>query len=324
MDVVKDRAKVAQLRKLVRRIPFFWKLYWAYWRLRSWTESKRFYKLSSQLVDFGTYDEPSLEHPMSQLCTANQIFSKQYRYWCKELDSPPRFARKQWEYVYIMQVLSSLGKLTDGAQGLGFGCGSEPMAGIFAKRGCRIIATDLDQKDAKERGWVDTMQHSNDLEELYLACNKVIDKNLFFERVSFENVDMNHIPEKLNGFDFVWSACALEHLGSLNHGVEFIKNSLKCLKPGGVAVHTTEFNLSSNDETFETEGCSVYRRQDIDRLVSELEAEGYRVEPVNYNAGNKSVDNYIDIPPYGFSPHLKLLLESYVITSIGLIIHRPV
>ena len=47
----------------------------------------------------------------------------------------------------------------------------------------------------------------------------------------------------------LWSSCSLEHLGSISHGIEFILNSLKCLKQHGVAVHTTEFNLSSNEET---------------------------------------------------------------------------
>ena len=36
-------------------------------------------------------------------------------------------------------------------------------------------------------------------------------------------------------------------------GLRFLEDSLDCLKPGGVAVHTTELNLSSNEETMETE-----------------------------------------------------------------------
>ena len=57
--------------------------------------------------------------------------------------------------------------------------------------------------------------------------------------------------------------------------------------------------------------------------MNELEAEGYKVEPVNYNSGYQRVYMYIDIPPCGFSPHLKLSLDNYVITSIEVIIMRP-
>lgn len=161
-----------------------------------------------------------------------------------------------------MQVLSNQGMLKTSKKGLGFGCGAEPMPGIFARHGCSVVATDLSREAAIEQGWVDTLQHANDLEDLYKACNKILDKNLFFDRVSFRNVDMNNVPDEFKGFDFVWSACAFEHLGSLRHGMEFVKNSIKCLKPGGVAIHTTEFNLSSNKGTIENPGCSVYRDKD--------------------------------------------------------------
>jgi len=49
---------------------------------------------------------------------------------------------------------------------------------------------------------------------------------------------------------------------------------------------------------------------------------GYEVAPLNLNTGDKSVDRYVDLPPYRFSPHLKLELDKYVVTSVGLIIRR--
>ena len=48
-----------------------------------------------------------------------------------------------------------------------------------------------------------------------------------------------------------------------------------------------------------------------------------KIEKLNLNTGTKKVDNFIDIPPYKSSPHLKLMFRGYVITSIGLIIHKP-
>ena len=35
------------------------------------------------------------------------------------------------------------------------------------------------------------------------------------------------------------------------------KNSLKTLRSDGLAVHTTEFNLSSNEDTVSSEGQSI-------------------------------------------------------------------
>ena len=48
--------------------------------------------------------------------------------------------------------------------------------------------------------------------------------------------------------------------------MDFVINSMRVLKPGGVAVHTTEFNLSSNDDTIEARDLCVYRRRDIELL----------------------------------------------------------
>ena len=44
-----------------------------------------------------------------------------------------------------------------------------------------------------------------------------------FALVSLRHVDMNHVPADLAGrFDIVWSACALEHLGSIANGLRFM------------------------------------------------------------------------------------------------------
>lgn len=323
IDVIRHRQILAKTRTYVRAVPFAWYLYRIYWRFRSWIEARRRYRLERELVDFGKYPEPTLETPVSQLCTSNQLLSPIYRSWCRAMHSPARFSRKQWEFVYILQALQLAGMLQPGKKGLGFGCGREPLAGLLAQHGCDILATDLAHDLAMEQGWVDTMQHACSLDGLYSAAQEFISRQDFNARVQFHSVDMNAVPTEFHGlYDFVWSACALEHLGSLQHGLNFIKNSVRCLAPGGVAIHTTEFNLSSNKNTCEEPGCSIYRASDIQSLITELEADGFAVATLNLNTGAGRVDNHIDMPPYGFSPHLKLLLSGYVVTSIGLIIRR--
>lgn len=134
---------------------------------------------------------------------------------------------------------------------------------------------------------------------------------------------MNAIPDHLSGrFDFCWSTCCFEHLGSLEHGLRFVENSMKTLKPGGVAVHTTEFNLSSETETLESPTLSIYRRCDIQTLISRLEAAGHSVEPLDLDKGTTFVDQHIDLPPYRNEPHLRLRIGSYDCTSVGIIVTR--
>jgi len=324
LDVVHGREWVIKIRKIARKVPLVWELYFLYWSWRRNVEARKNYSAKLQIEDFGLYPEPRLDHPVVQLCTAGQMAGTVYDDWSRKMHSPPRFSRKQWEFVYILQALSLAGCLASGKRGLGFGCGREPLVGVFASYGCKILATDLDSGEAHDKGWVDTGQHAGDLDLLYDRAREFCPRDKFYERVQFLNVDMNLIPDNLSEqFDFVWSACCFEHLGSLRHGMDFVLNSCRCLKPGGVAVHTTEFNLSSKTDTIETPSCSVYRESDIRQLIGELQAAGYEIASLNLNTGDRPVDRHIDVPPYGFSPHLKLLLEGTVVTSIGLIIRRP-
>ncbi len=100
--------------------------------------------------------------------------------------------------------------------------------------------------------------------------------------------------------------------------IEAVENTLR---PGGVAVHTTEFNLSSNDATIEEGVTVLYRRRDIEDLIGELRARGHQVEPFRLAPDTLTMDGYVDQPPYA-GPHVKLGLEGYVCTSVGLVIRR--
>lgn len=256
----------------------------------------------------------------SCLCTQAQMESKEYEEWCARIREVPRLHRKQWEFVYIAQALYERGMLAPGKRGLGFGVGQEPLAALFASYGCQILATDQDPNHAQSSGWIATGQYPESL----AALNErgICDKEKFVSRVNFRVVDMRHIPEDLTGFDFVWSSCALEHLGSIRHGQDFIANTMKCLRPGGVAVHTTEYNVSSNKGTISSGITVLFRRKDIEAVTDRLRRQEYQVN-LNLDPGDGEIDRYIDLPPYKAAPHLKLAIGRYVSTSIGLIIERP-
>jgi hypothetical protein len=125
--------------------------------------------------------------------------------------------------------------------------------------------------------------------------------------------------EKLRGFDFLWSSCAFEHLGSLMAGHQFVVESMKCLKPGGLAVHTTEFNAGSNDATVSEGATVIYRKKDIEALASDLRSKGHLIS-LNFDSGNLPADYHIDIPPYTHDTHLKLRLQQHTTTSIGIVV----
>lgn len=259
----------------------------------------------------------------SMLCRQQHFHLPLHTYWCRRLAEPPRFHRKQWEWVYICQALHERGFLRPGKSAVGFGVGREPMVSYLASCGLRVLATDLAREEAAKYGWVQTDQHSDEIRAL--NERRLCEPEAFLERASFRSVDMNAIPSDLGSFDICWSSCSLEHLGSIRKGMDFVLKSSQLLAPGGIAIHTTEFNLTSNTHTLDNNPYFVlFRQADILALVQELEAQGFEVEPVDFSAGDDELERYIDMPPYLDEPHLRLELGGeFVSTSIGLIIRAP-
>lgn len=266
------------------------------------------------------FEEPNLDHPVSQLCTAEQMQGPRYADLCRQIGFDPTVPhRKVWEFAYILAVLQSKDMLSPGKRGLGFGTGEEPLPSTFARAGVEVTATDAPADLEFTDAWTQTGQWSKGLEELWHP--ELVDRETFFDLVQFRRADMNAISEDLRGYDFCWSACCFEHLGSIRHGLDFLKASLDTLKPGGVSVQTSEFNLGSNTETVESSGLVIFRKQDFETIIKELIDEGHTVEPLNLWPGALPVDEHIDLPPFGI-PHLKLVIEGMLTTSIGIVITK--
>lgn len=256
----------------------------------------------------------------SSACSQKMLESDVFQDWVEQMKGRKLWMhRKLWEWAYISQALHERGFLKPGMRGLGFAVGQEPLPALFASYGCEIVATDLDTARAGEQGWTETNQHAMELQDLNKA--NICPNELFEKNVSFRFVDMNHLPDDLEGFDFIWSSCSLEHLGSLEHGKQFIYNAMKCLKPGGIAIHTTEFNISSNDETITDGPDVIYRKIDLEEIARHLMQVGHDIE-LDFSLGDQPLDLQVDVIPYAQDVHLRLEIGGYVCTSYGLIIQK--
>jgi hypothetical protein len=224
--------------------------------------------------------------------------------------------RKLWEWAFILHHFEAEGKLRPGMKGLGFGVGQEKLPSIFASRGCSIVATDGPPEIGAT--WAGG-EYSSQKDQLFYDF--IIDRDRFDALVKFQVCDMRDIDLRLFNFDFCWSACAFEHLGSLDAGIDFVMESVKTLKAGGIAIHTTEFNVGSNEETLENGRTVLYRRKDIDKLFDTATRAGHKVRPIPIEFGTSEIDRHVDAPPFS-DPHLKMRLEAFVTTSIGIVIER--
>jgi hypothetical protein len=261
-----------------------------------------------------------LAFPNSVPCRQESFEQSYFPYWSRRLKIPFSYHRKAWEHVFICQALWERGAIRPDARGLGFGVGREPLTAYFASEDCDVVATDISAAGAAETGWSDGLQHAAGLESL--RNENICAEPQFDRRASFRVCDMTNIPPDFTSFDFCWSACALEHLGSIERGLEFIERSIDCLKPGGWAVHTTEFNVSSETDTVTEGGTVLFRRCDMQALEQRLAAKGHKVAPFDFFSGTAPLDRYIDVAPYRPEPHLKLALAGYASTSIGVIVQR--
>lgn len=258
--------------------------------------------------------------PNASVCRQDSFETPHFAYWTARLGEGLRYHRKLWEFVFVCQSLWERGAVRPGARGLGFGVGREPLTAFFASQDCRIVATDVGAAGAAQTGWIASAQHA--VGKAALRKPGVCPDDMFDRNVTFRDCDMNHIPADLTDFDFCWSACALEHLGSIEQGLAFIERSIACLRPGGWAVHTTEFNLGSDDDTVDHRETVLFRKRDLLALAERLTAQGHRVAPFDFDPGQGPIDRYIDLPPYRDHPHLKMALMGYSVTSVGIIVQR--
>jgi 2-polyprenyl-3-methyl-5-hydroxy-6-metoxy-1,4-benzoquinol methylase len=259
----------------------------------------------------------TLGHPVSQAASASQLRDPRFHRWADALgESTTSLNRKVWEWAYTLEVLEQHGVLAPGCRALGFGCGQEPVPALLASRGVDVVATDQPVETAGE--WATTQQHAESIAALRRP--DLCPDDVFASHVSFVPADMTALPPGLTGFDAVWSSCALEHLGSIQAGLDFVLASVECVEPGGIAVHTTEFDVDGTEPAVDLGAVVLYRRRDLEALALELRHRGHRVK-MNFYLGADAADLHVDEPPYS-ETHVRVRVGPAASTSFGIVIER--
>lgn len=264
-----------------------------------------------------------------RLCRQSDLEQPWMGHWRGALGVPLHYHRKPWEYGFILQALWEADMLAPGRRGLGFAVGTEPLASLLAARGVEVLATDLDAGDARAGAWAATQQNAARIEDLHHP--RLVDRDTFLARCRFRAVDMNALPEDLRGgFDFVWSSCSFEHLGSIERGLAFVEAAMAALKPGGIAVHTTEFRFAEDGPKLDDWPCVAFSMRDMEELARRVAARGHRMLPIDARPGRDPLDDYIDTPPFArrpgrglvlpAPPHLRVNVEGIPATSLGIIL----
>jgi hypothetical protein len=265
-----------------------------------------------------SYPTPTLRDPQCQMPTHSQFREPMYARLCEAMAFPPsNIHRKDWEWVYIARCIELFGLNKPGKSAVCFASGAEPLVSFVAAGGANVLATDAPEDIGGN--WGSSGQYATKSADLFKS--RLLSSKVFDELVSFRPVDMNHIPEDVQNFDFLWSSCALEHLGTRQLGIDFVHRAMRCLKPGGIAIHTTELNLGSNEETIDSFPTCFFLKRDIERLAAELVTKKHWVAPLNFHTGREIFDRHIDQQPYS-NIHLKAKFGDIISTSFGIIIKK--
>lgn len=272
----------------------------------------------------------------SLVCRVEHFSSPWYRRWqpvvepelrslLDALGAPPdrpRLHRKSWEWAAVLAAMDERGLLRESVRAVGFAVGSEPIASILASRGVTVVASDLPHDSKAAVAWEREKQFAASLEALERP--HLVSPEDFRARTTFVPADMNEaLPFVQRSFDAVWSCCAVEHLGTIEKGLDFLLRASRLLRPGGFAFHTIEFNVSSNWLTVARGETVLFRRRDLERLGKRLAAEGLTLAPLDTDPGDAPDDRRYDVNPYYGDPtreHVKLRLRGHVTTSLLLVI----
>jgi SAM-dependent methyltransferase len=227
---------------------------------------------------------------LCKTCDRSDWLNDEWQETRREMHLRNDLHRKPWEFIVGAMGLNRLNLLRKDAIALGLGCASEIPIFHFANKIKKVIATDVCYQ-------VETPYGHGNLELLRMdACENVFDDGMF---------------------DFVFSFCAIEHFPR-ERVKDVMLNVERVLKPGGVAVISTELNMGNISGSDMFTECELY-----EYLIDSTEMA--LIENIDFRVSKSLVNNPLDVThgaPKDVYPHIVLKIHEFVFTSIILFLRR--
>lgn len=220
-------------------------------------------------------DRPTLTRPVSQPLTSAQFDEPTYSEWMSTLSQDAEPTELHWGEAFVLQALHHYGVPIDRARVLGFGDGNA-LPAYFAGRGCSVLVAAVrpDAVPGRDPGLALKNLHRSEL------CSA----SRFFEAVDFGVVDIHALPPGVADFDFLWSFGVADTASGRAGFARFIQESLRCLRPGGMALHLFHYSGLVGSQP-PPQALAGFGRAEIERIALSLIAQGQEVAQLKFDIG---------------------------------------
>jgi SAM-dependent methyltransferase len=277
----------------------------------------------TKIIDIADFSNPVLLPHLQDIARGEML-----RFGLDEPEIIPD--SKQWECAMMLRTLSEHGVLRPGALLAGIGAGTEETTFALAAKGCVVFPTD---RYLEVTPWSDVapagmMVRPTQFSQFDCPRGSIIPVH----------TDARVLSLPTGFFDGVYSAGSIEHFGSLEAVAASAQEIGRILKPGGIAVISTEFRLDGPiDKRWFSDDCILFTPLLLEEFIigpSGLEVIGTpqyttsqntydsRVVLLDFLQKAKKVGSLSD--KRNAYPNLVLYHEGHLFCSVHLALRKPV
>ena len=224
---------------------------------------------------------------------------------------PEGIGRKDWEWALATIAMKRFGKLNTNSRAIGIASGYEPLVFYLANNVNHVYATDL----------YDNSKFSYTPSDFPENPKKYAPFPYKEDALTVLRMDATNLGFHSDMFDIAFSISSIEHFGGRNHSgaLRCLKEIERVLKPGGIAVITTEYILNDKKHPEFFNRRTIY--SDLINKLDKLQL----VEPLDLRITTKTLDTAIGLHDTVDNTHPHHILVRYgdmLLTSILLVFQK--
>ncbi len=280
---------------------------------------KPFDKIKYQIVNEDKLKEERIENsvPFNKIPNVSDIYNKEWNNVLLELSpifsmNRESFHRKIWEFTHTIYILKKSGYLYPKNKGLAIGAGREQILYYLAYKIEKITGIDLFEGN-----------YIGGEDEPDIPKNPQKYAPFIYPEANLDIIKMDALNLKFkdNSFDFIFSASSIEHFGSKKNILKSIKEMYRVLKPGGIAVITTEIKLNRL-------ACNIPNTIifELNELLTLFKQSGFLLydNEIDIRIEDYYLNNWVKLPQEVFkSPHVILRFLRSIFTSVAIVFKKP-